>query len=620
MKKLFLLTIFFSSLSLAQFQGFQSTFTFSEFSIHSQDLVLGYDPFGTDGLDPNLGETIVPQVPPSNFGVRFQLPSDTSMYTLKDIRFGCGQIYSYEHLIDLSYEFGFMDVNWEWSGPFDRILFKNPYNGEILETFEAFWDSSFYFLPFLDKIIIEIIYSVPLSWPSYNLTSPLGGEVIEGGQNFLITWSSSLAQWVDIEFSSNAGVSWSYIAQNLPASQNSFSWNVPNINSEHCLIRIGEYPCAFDNTEGTFVIYENVLPSLNPVEIPFCLINSIGDTINLIAGMHPTATSGLDTLLGEESIQFPPFGNFAAGMVINSNLLSIKNYLPGYSIYIGNKIYYFKVQPNIDSLVTFSMNVPDGVIPTLSIIRKVPNGIGFIDTTFLSNEISYQFPPRTFYGGYSNWPGIRLKLNFDGTIPVELMNYTIRVLNHDVQLNWTTATEINNKGFEILRSTQNDNDWVKIGFVNGHGTTTEPQFYSFADESLQPGKYQYRLKQIDFDGNFEYSKIVEVTIEAPTEFSLSQNYPNPFNPTTKIKYTIPTPHVSSPLVKGRTKEGFVTLKIYDVLGNEVATLVNEEKPAGEYEVEFTVGQDSSPDVSSGIYFYQLTAGDFVQTKKMVLMK
>ena len=108
---------------------------------------------------------------------------------------------------------------------------------------------------------------------------------------------------------------------------------------------------------------------------------------------------------------------------------------------------------------------------------------------------------------------------------------------------------------------------------------------------------------------------VEDEFGSPSNFYLAQNYPNPFNPTTKIKYTIPTPPVSSPLVKGRTKEGFVTLKVYDVLGNEIATLVNEEKPAGEYEVEF-----DATGLPSGVYFYQLRAGNFVETKKMVLLK
>ncbi len=154
-----------------KFQGFETAFTFSELSIHSQDLVLGYHPFGSDGLDPNLGETIVPQVPPGSFGARFQLPSDTSLYTLKDIRFGCGQLYYCEYLVDLSYEIGLMDVNWEWSWQLSRIDFINPYNGQTIVTFEAYFDPSFYEFLFLDKIILGIHYNVPLSWPSYDLTS-----------------------------------------------------------------------------------------------------------------------------------------------------------------------------------------------------------------------------------------------------------------------------------------------------------------------------------------------------------------------------------------------------------------------------------------------------------------
>jgi hypothetical protein len=198
-------------------------------------------------------------------------------------------------------------------------------------------------------------------------------------------------------------------------------------------------------------------------------------------------------------------------------------------------------------------------------------------------------------------------------IPVELINFSSEVIGSDVQLLWSTATETNNQGFEILRSTQNDNAWENIGFVPGFGTSTEVHHYSFVDESVQSGNYQYRLKQIDFDGTFEYSNILEVTIDAPTKFALEQNYPNPFNPTTKIKYEIP---LSPPLLKGESEAGgFVTLKVYDVLGNEVATLVNQQKPAGTYEVEF-----NGTELPSGIYFYQLEAGSFIETKKMIQVK
>ncbi|MDY0082339.1 MAG: T9SS type A sorting domain-containing protein [Ignavibacteriaceae bacterium] len=205
------------------------------------------------------------------------------------------------------------------------------------------------------------------------------------------------------------------------------------------------------------------------------------------------------------------------------------------------------------------------------------------------------------------------------TIPVELFSFTASVLENKVELNWSTATETNNSGFEILKKKSGDrsqeSEWENIGFVPGHGTTIETQHYSFTDNHVNPGKYQYRLKQIDFDGTFEYSKTIEVEVNSPTKFYLEQNYPNPFNPSTKIKYSIP-----SVTLRQAQSDNWVTLKVYDVLGNEVATLVNEYKPAGTYEVNFNSNSDEGQNLSSGIYFYQLKAGDFVQSKKMMYLK
>ena len=180
-----------------------------------------------------------------------------------------------------------------------------------------------------------------------------------------------------------------------------------------------------------------------------------------------------------------------------------------------------------------------------------------------------------------------------------------------------TATETNNSGFQIERNTplnplsrgeaKGRGVWDNIGFVSGNGTTTETKSYSYKDENLSAGKYHYRLKQIDFDGTFEYSNIIEAEILSPEKFSLEQNYPNPFNPTTNIKYNIPS--VGTRLALS------VQLIVYDVLGNEVATLVNEEKPAGSYQVEFNASE-----LASGIYYYQLKTGEFMQTRKMALIK
>ncbi|BDQ02280.1 MAG: hypothetical protein KatS3mg037_0855 [Ignavibacterium sp.] len=194
-------------------------------------------------------------------------------------------------------------------------------------------------------------------------------------------------------------------------------------------------------------------------------------------------------------------------------------------------------------------------------------------------------------------------------IPVELVSFSASVIGNDIELKWVTASEINNKGFEIEKClTQTPTkeegfiDWISLGFVRGNGTSTEMNSYEFVDQNLEPGKYSYRLKQIDYDGSFSFSNIVEAEVFAPDEFSLEQNYPNPFNPTTVISWQSPV-------------GSHQTLKIYDVLGNEVATLVDEYREAGRFKVEFYASN-----LASGLYFYKLTAGNYSATRKMILMK
>ncbi len=219
---------------------------------------------------------------------------------------------------------------------------------------------------------------------------------------------------------------------------------------------------------------------------------------------------------------------------------------------------------------------------------------------------------------------ILLKISSD-IVPVELTSFTATAQQNNVTLNWQTATETNNSGFKIERkqvgspqSSVSNQDWNQIAFIPGFGTTSEPKSYSFTDENLSAGKYQYRLKQIDFDGSFEFSNTVEVEITAPTEFTLEQNYPNPFNPTTKIKYTVPSVTLRWQSHRQAQSDILVSLKVFDVLGNEVATLVNETQQPGTYEIEFNVGQAIS--LSSGVYYYQLRVGGFVETKKMILLR
>ncbi len=189
-----------------------------------------------------------------------------------------------------------------------------------------------------------------------------------------------------------------------------------------------------------------------------------------------------------------------------------------------------------------------------------------------------------------------------GITPVELQAFSASLEANTVNLNWMTSTETNNRGFEIERSSDKAN-WKTIGFKEGNGTTTEQHNYTYSDKSFDysSSKLYYRLKQVDYDGSFKYSNIVEVKI-VPAEYTLSQNYPNPFNPSTKINYTIP-------------QESFVNLSIYNMLGQKVMTLINDNEKAGKYDVTFDASK-----LASGVYLYRLTAGNYVSVKKMILQK
>src|ERR1035437_416173 len=226
-----------------------------------------------------------------------------------------------------------------------------------------------------------------------------------------------------------------------------------------------------------------------------------------------------------------------------------------------------------------------------------PRDVIGVVSQFSSTSLSagYQLEPRYY------------ATDFPAPVPVELISLSASVSGKSVIINWSTATEKNNMGFEIQRSSDKSS-FVKIGYVNGSGTTTELKRYSFADNNVLTAKNYYRLKQMDYDGSYKYSSVIEAEIGAISSFSLDQNYPNPFNPSTQIKYSL----MSNSNVK---------ITIFNALGESVKELANEVQQSGVHIMNF-----NAAGLSSGIYFYSIQANavdgsqSFRATKKMILMK
>ncbi len=332
--------------------------------------------------------------------------------------------------------------------------------------------------------------------------------------------------------------------------------------------------------------------------------NLNGATVNIKDNIFYNARSTTSTIL-----------NYHCGLYLNINSGNLTNsynnyYSPGTGGYTG---YYYGVKKDAsiyDSGGSTNTNpaflgagstVAGGYRPTVTLNGSAVSGI------------------TTDYSGFTRpaTPTMGAIEYTNPVLPVELTSFNVSTSKNGVTLNWKTATETNNYGFEIERTTITGHpeqanapiydpvgkgDWLKIGFVEGNGTTNAPKSYSFVDKSAS-GKTSYRLKQIDRDGKFEYSQTVEVTaLSAPKEFGLEQNYPNPFNPTTAISYQL-------------SANGFTTLKIYDAIGREVATLVNEVKEAGSYSAQFDGAR-----FSSGVYFARLSSDGKSQMRKLLLMK
>ncbi len=331
------------------------------------------------------------------------------------------------------------------------------------------------------------------------------------------------------------------------------------------------------------------------IEIPFTFSDGVGGSAVRIVGLDPSATDGIDASLGEAlAPPKPPQSNiFDVRFILPSTDETLKDIREGdnTSASIGDRVYTVNYQLGAGST-------------GLQVSWDLPTGVGLNLKDFFGGVILNE----TFSAGPGSYTITTYLANFYLTVqyleapfPVELTSFVGRLLDETVILKWETATEVNNYGFEIERKTDS-NEWNRIGFAQGYGNSNSPKSYQFYDNNLIGGvKLYYRLKQIENDGQYEYSDIVEINLE-PDGFILSQNYPNPFNPNTVIKYQLP-------------KESKVVINIYNMLGAEVMELMNDRKEAGIYEVEF-----KADNLTTGTYIYQIITENFVETKKMILLK
>lgn len=299
-----------------------------------------------------------------------------------------------------------------------------------------------------------------------------------------------------------------------------------------------------------------------------------------------------------------PTGGFYLSTDAGANWIKKHNGLPAD---LGQNMRASEIRPLFDNQFYIGMDGTDslGVWATTD---GGTNWFGFSGGTLLNTYVIRALAFKstgnhTLYAGCSSASGAGIYEYTFSFIPVELVSFSAEVYSNDVNLSWITATEVNNYGFEILRSLNDgSHNWQSIGFVAGHGNSTEFQNYSFTDIQVPIGTYSYRLKQLDYNGNSTLLKIVEVNVLPPGNFVLMQNYPNPFNPVTRIAFSI-------------AESNRTSLTVTDVIGNEIALLLDEVIPAGSYDLNF----DAS-NLPSGVYFYTLQSGSVSITKKMVLLR
>ena len=299
--------------------------------------------------------------------------------------------------------------------------------------------------------------------------------------------------------------------------------------------------------------------------------------------------------------------NSAGEPALNYNAM-ISQYISGNTLIINIPEMNVVTQADFNTMVAKI----DGTPLTHRVGRFRLSGI----TNFSGTLGMHWLPEKTIILTYEpvKWAAVNssdqstFEITEDAPLPVELQSFNAANVNtRNVKLTWITATETNNSGFEVQRTVSGEQGtvWNSVGYMPGKGTTTTPTTYTFEDIKLNSGKYNYRLKQIDNNGNFSYFNLSgEIEVGIPKKFNLSQNYPNPFNPATKIDFDLP-------------QDARVRIVIYDILGREMKSIINEFRKAGYHTVTF-----NASGFSSGTYFYRFETegGNNVMTKKLMIVK
>jgi len=501
-------------------------------------------------------------------------------------------------------------------------------------------------------------FELPVVTPvkSVKITSPSGGEEWPVGTSQRISWISAEISKVKLEYSTNSGASWQFI-DSVTASTGNYSWTVPNKGTIAALVKISDNSNSTiaDTSDNVFTIADKVIVVIGSSTSAGTGASTLDSAwvwryrryvksqdpktmvVNLAVGGYTTYD-----LMASDFV--PPSGrptpktaaNITMALTYKPNAIIVNlpsndanmgfpiseqmsNYAAMYQLAgkANAKMWITTSQPRYFTDLAKRALLTGAKDSILSVYKSqaidVWTGLAAADATILPqygsgdgvhlNDLGHKF----IYDKV-----VAAKILDAIVIPVELSTFSVSQSGSLVSLNWSTATETNNKGFEVQRkliAKNNAEDFKTIGFVSGNGTTADRQSYSFSDDvkNLSAEKIVYRLKQLDFDGSFSYSSEVYSSASMPGTFELSQNYPNPFNPSTLIQYSIPT-------------ASRVELRIYDALGREVKTLVSGMQDAGSYKVAF----DAS-NLASGLYTYRITASGssnevFMQTKKMMLIK